>query len=188
MSSFPINTTIPAANDRPSDDQPLMQSNFANINSYLKVEHTDPAAVNAGRHKQVTFNSNNPPSVPTSPPVLFTNNVDGAGNGLPGGLAEMFFYSGAASASSNSYRATPNGSTMLLGGIILKWGSAGAIGGGGFSFATAFPNNCFSVIVVGSSTLYTGGFVVSSKSNSGAVITRTSGSGSTGYYYIAIGN
>lgn len=153
MSTFPINTTIPAANNDPADDQPLMQANFANINSYVQVDHINPAATGAGQHKQVTFNSNNVPTPPTSPPILFTNIQDGAGNALPGSPAvpELFFYSGpSAGVSQNQYVSTQNGSVLLMGGIIMKWGVYTVPLPGGTQvvpFPVSFPNNCFSVVV-----------------------------------------
>lgn len=53
--SFPFNTTIPAANNNPSDDQPIMQQN--NVSSYgiLNVDHVTYGLTNAGTHKFVTF-------------------------------------------------------------------------------------------------------------------------------------
>lgn len=72
--TYPINVNIPAAANDPADDQPEMQTNFSNINSYVQVDHTNPAATGAGQHKQVTFNANNVPSAPINPvSVLYTN-------------------------------------------------------------------------------------------------------------------
>ncbi len=73
--TFPIDTTIPASNNNPSSDQPKIQTNFANINSYLQVDHVNPSATGAGYHEQVTFNSNNTPvGLPSnSVGVLYTD-------------------------------------------------------------------------------------------------------------------
>jgi len=65
--TFPIDTTIPAANNDPADDQPLMLQNFININSYVQVDHTNPANIGAGQHKYVTFNNKNTPGSPVDP-------------------------------------------------------------------------------------------------------------------------
>jgi hypothetical protein len=53
--AFPFNTGIPAANNNPSADQPIMQLN--NVSSYgiLDVDHVTYGIVNAGTHKSVTF-------------------------------------------------------------------------------------------------------------------------------------
>lgn len=176
--TYPINTNIPNANDYPGDDQPGMQTNFSNINSYLQIDHVTPGASNNGTHKQVTFNANNVPSTSPALPTLFTNAV--------AGVNELFFYSGPASAVANQYVNATSGSTMLLGGMILKWGFSGTIGSP-VNFGVAFPNACYSMTVTGSSTLYTGGFVVSALSRTAFTVSRTSGGGSTGYYFIAIG-
>ena len=128
-----------------------MQQNFASINTYLQVDHTNPSANvsgGAGQHKQVTFNGSNVPSVPTSPPILFTNIYDGQGNALPGSLAQLFYYVGGTSTTTNNYVSVPSsGSTMLFGGIILKWGignlSSFPNGGTTISYAKPFPNACF---------------------------------------------
>ena len=72
--TFPIDVNIPAANNDPADDQPLIQQNFANINGYLQVDHTNPAAIGAGQHEQVTFNDKNIPGVQTDPTsTLYTD-------------------------------------------------------------------------------------------------------------------
>lgn len=176
--TYPININIPNANDYPGDDQPIMQANFANISNYLSVDHVPAGAPSNGLHKQVTFNANNVPSTSPALPVLFTNAV--------AGVNELFFYSGPAASVANQYVNATSGSTMLMGGMILKWGFSGSIGSP-IAFAAAFPNACYSVVVTGSSTLYTGGFVVSAISRTTFTVTRTSGSGSTGFYYIALG-
>lgn len=181
------NPSIPATNDDPADDQPLMQANFASINTLINVDHVGFSNAKYGQHNQVTFATSNPPSVPTTPPVLFTNIVDGAGNMLPGSLAELFFYSGANTKGQNQYVSTANGSVLLLGGIVLKWGSAGLIGSP-LSFPVPFPTACFAVLITGTSTLYAGGFVVTAANQTTFTVQRTSGVGNTGYYYLAIGN
>lgn len=65
--TFPINVFIPAAGNDPGDDQPGMQTNFSNINSYLQVDHTNPASTGAGIHKQVTIQNVTAPGIPSSP-------------------------------------------------------------------------------------------------------------------------
>jgi hypothetical protein len=53
--SFPINTTIPAAGNSPSNDQPLMLQNNININSYVSVDHIVPGATLNGFHGQSSY-------------------------------------------------------------------------------------------------------------------------------------
>jgi len=190
--TFPIDVNIPAANNDPADDQPLMQQNYANINSYLQVDHTNPAAVGAGQHKQVTFNSTNVPSVPTTPPVLFTNTQDGAGNALPNGLAELFYFSGSSAQSKSNYVATANGGTFMLGGIIVKWGTVVLPGTGTsqtVTYPVPFPNNCFVVNAIKTDTVSSA--TLSFLTNFVAATfqaVKSSSSSSLQISYIAIGN
>lgn len=186
--SYPINPNIPDATHDPADDQGPMQTNFSNINMYLQVDHSDPAATNAGQHEQVTFATNNVPALPTPTfggnniGVLFTNTVAG------GTVDQLFYYAGSSGQSSSQYTAASTGSTFLLGGMILKWGS-GAISSSGTTnmFAGEFPNACFAVIICSRDGAFKDQMAVTAKSTSQFTGTRTVGSGSTGIYYIAIG-
>src|ERR1700729_2313552 len=156
------NLGIPNAPDNPSIDQPNMKTNNDNIATYVAVDHVGFNTAGSGQHNQITFHANNVPAVPTAPPVLFTNNDAFS-------LPQLFYYSGDAAHSSSQYVASPNGSTFLLGGIIIKWGMGALTGlpGPSVTFPVAFPNNCYSVTITGSSTLYTGGFVVANISPNG---------------------
>jgi hypothetical protein len=128
---------------------------------------------------QVTFDSNNPPSVPTTPPVLFTNPV--------AGLSQLFFYSGDAAHSSSQYAASANGSTFLLGGIILKWGSQSCGRTTPITFVSPFPNNCWSVQITGTAGPPSPDLSVQSVSNTGFTISNFP-TVIQNVYYLAIGN
>lgn len=54
---YPINTTVPAAPNDPLDDVEPMRTNFANISSYLAVDHVAAGATTAGYHKRITFDA-----------------------------------------------------------------------------------------------------------------------------------
>lgn len=140
--SFPINVNIPDAPNDPADDQPRMKANYANISGFLSVDHVAPGTTGDGFHKVVTFNSNNVPAFPLTKGVLFTNNAPT--------IPQLFYYTGNAAQSSSQYTQSATGSTMLLGGIILKWGKeaipSGTHATGTITFANAFPNNCFAVL------------------------------------------
>ena len=120
--------TKPAANDKPSNDQGPMQTNFSSIKTLIDVDHVDFGNGNYGMHQWVQFPTpfavGNGGTVPV--PRMFTNIVDSAGNALPGSLAQFFLYNGGtASQSGNQNNVTStNGSVMLPMGIILKWGNA----------------------------------------------------------------
>lgn len=159
------NTNIPFATNNPSNDQPLMEQNTNAINTWTGIDHVGfnvGGGFNSGQHLQVTFNSDNVPSLPTGNDpsgnkigVLFTNTV-GAGT-----VNQLFYYAGSAAQSSNQYSITGSGgtgsggSTFALGGIIVKWGVVAASDNTPINFATAsgaaFPNQCLGVQL----TLYT---------------------------------
>ncbi len=75
MTTFNYNYNIPAANNNPSSDQPLMLENYQSINDLVAVDHVGFEVANGGQHKQVTFNATASPSAPTDPiSVLYTAN------------------------------------------------------------------------------------------------------------------
>lgn len=186
--SISYNIGIPDAPDNPSTDQPLMKNNNDNIATYVAVDHVAFNTTGSGKHNQVTFQNNNIPAVPTSPPVLFTNIV--------GSLPQPFFYSGDAAHGQNQYAVTSaNGSTFALGGIIIKWGNFGITSGSGsqaVSFPVAFPNNFFSLSLLPNTTTPASGVGSISfggtGSPSGFTAFRSNTSGTVTYFYIAIGN
>lgn len=151
MTIFTYSPTIPNPPDDPADDVSQMQTNSASIFGLIAIDHVGFNLTNGGQHQQVTFNSNNVPAVPTIPPVLFTQLVNG--------LAQPFFYSGTASQGQNQYvNSSSSGSTFLLGGMILKWGVVTVsapfnVNGITVTFASPFNNNCFFV----SATIADGG-------------------------------
>lgn len=168
---------IPATNNNPSNDQPNLLDNTNSVDDIISVDHYSFADTPSGDHKQITFGGNNVPSLPATPPILFSN--------LVGGLAQLFFYSGDAAHSSTQYVASANGSTFLLGGVILKWGvviSAGA--STPQTFTSAFPNNCFIVLTKGQNSAGNN-LTISGVTPSGFTLTSSS---SCSYYYLAIGN
>lgn len=184
---YTINTTIPAANHTPANDQPDMQLNYANINGFLGVDHTAPGSnLNAGMHQQVRFPASNIPGgggpyIPT----LFTD---------ASSPSKLMYWSGSVAQSSSQYNSSSTGSTFCFGGIIVKWGlitfpmsSTSAT----FSFSSAFPSNCFSVTFSPANAraliknpYISGTPTVSSFTLSGA----STASPDSLYYYVAIGN
>ncbi len=180
--TFSYSTTIPATNNDPADDQPQIQTNFASISGLISTDHVGFNVSGGGQHEQVTFNANNVPSPPVSPPVLFTNTV--------AAIPQLFFYSGDSAHSSSQYVASGNGSTFALGGIIFKWGNTGVVSdNSNVSFASAFPNNCYAVLLT----------IVDPNASSKTINVKTGSlttsqftvrvsTGSISAYYLAIGN
>ena len=176
MTNFNFNTGIPAANNSPSVDQNPMLENFTSINQLIAVDHVSFNANNGGQHTAIHFNQDASyvPTVPTSPPAMFTNTV--------AGLPQLFYYSGDAAHSSSQYNAASSGSTFLLGGIILKWGTGTT--NSSTTFSSAFPNNLFGVVAnTNTSSLLTIG--ISGQSVSGFTANAPAASA---FFYVAIGN
>lgn len=74
--SFTFSTTVPAAPNNPSVDQPDMLQNNVATSGIVAVDHITFNALGGGQHKQVTFNSKNVPAAQTDPQsVLYTDNV-----------------------------------------------------------------------------------------------------------------
>lgn len=183
---------IPNPPNDPADDVATMQSNAGAISTIIAVDHVGFNVSGGGQHNQVTFNANNVPVPTVNPPVLFTNNQDGAGTSLPGSLSQLFFYSGDAAHSKNQYNITgSNGSVLLPMGMILKWGSQSFSGSQNPSvtFTNAFPNNCFGVQLT---LLNANGTVPAAWRLSTVTASGWTGNvqatGSTTMYWLAIGN
>jgi len=189
--TFTYFPSVPVSTNYPGDDQPSMATNTGSIASIIAVDHVGFNVAGGGQHAQVTFNANNVPSLPTSVPIMFTNNQDGLGNALPGSLSQAFIYSGTSAQSAHQYNVTStNGSVLLPMGIIMKWGSQSFVGSQSptVTFANAFPNACFNVQL---SLLNTG---ATQTQNRIATITASgftanvNASGASTWYWVAIGN
>lgn len=183
MANYPFNSSIPAAANNPSDDQPDMLINNQSTESLLGEDHISFNENNGGYHTAIHFDQTTSyvPTPPVSPPQLFTNTV--------AGLPQLFYYSGDSTHSSTQYVASGNGSTFLLGGIIIKWGQFTASNAGptNVSFTSAFPNNCYSVTLTFSSTGASSSILrLNSTSVSGFVVPAMQGN--PPIYYMAIGN
>lgn len=152
MTNFSYNTGVPNAPNNPSIDQPVMLNNTQSIDGILDVDLVGFNADDGGTHKQVTFSSNNVPTLPTPTAggnnigILFTNTV---GSGT---VDQLFYYAGTAAQSSSQYvnSASTNGSTFLLGGIIMKWARTDGTKTvydlvGDFNVAN-FPNGAFGAV------------------------------------------
>jgi hypothetical protein len=157
MPSYTYNTNIPQSSNIPANSQGQILQNFQSGYNIWTSDHYPYQSSNSadGYHKQITFAGNNPASpnppdqITVSPPVLFTNTVDGAGNALPNGVPELFFYSGTHQQGQDNYVSQTQGSVVLFGGIIMKWGNLSVPNGGSAVFTfpgNQFPNACFTVI------------------------------------------
>jgi hypothetical protein len=183
--TFSYNPNLPNPPDDPADDVPGMQINATSISNILAVDHVGFNVTGGGQHAKITFNANNSPTPPVSPPVLFTNNPGSAPLNYP----QIYFYSGNAAQSSTQYISAGAGSVLLFGGTIMKWGSGGITSGSAnITFASAFPNNCYVVLTTIMATSgQTYSVTVSNVSTTGFTA-HSPVTGGPSFYYTAIGN
>lgn len=146
---------IPQATDRLKDSQSDILDNFAEIETFVTVNHVDFGSADQGKHKWVTFPvQGSAPAFSTGEEGLYNlpyNNTASTVNELfihkqlSTGTADIPF-----TASILSQNATPTslaaGWSYLPSGLLIKWGSASGTGtttvnvdGGSFpSFNTIF--------------------------------------------------
>jgi hypothetical protein len=181
------NPAIPRSIDNLSVSQGQMLNNFGELNTQFGADHNgfEVGGMNGtGLHDQVTFGTNNVPTLPATPPVLFTNTTAATGS-----LAQLFYYSGDAAHSSTQNVTAANGSVTLLGGIIMKWGTFTVVNSGGFETSVTmvgtFPNTVYSLVLTPQtvSTGWSAAFTGTSTFLAKIPIT----SATTTFYYIALG-
>lgn len=197
--NFSYTTGIPAINDNPSTDQPIMLQNTNSISSIISVDHIGFNANGSGIHKQVTLqNSATPPGLGDGVGVAYSNNASGTDqpywqNGPlnPDDISQFFVFS-----TKTPPVASTNGYTYLPGGLIIQWGRILNAVSQTFTPVTfvglgtiAFPNNCFNVQTTINEGSSANSIVlnVASLSSTGFAYYNTS-SNVRNFYWVAIGN
>lgn len=207
--SYPIDTSIPAANNDPADDQPIMKDNYSNISNFLSVDHIAPGTANNGYHSQVHFSANQAAPglttvVGTSAAVQYANTYSTQSWPYWQNALGSFLMMGPSNASTNGYLTLANGLILQWGRVNGTHGSNNTFNSGDFgtvTFATsniAFPNACFCVfttMVYNFSTVgdpsQTSNVAIDSSSLSNTSFTWTYPQNSnvyTRFYWLAIGN
>ena len=135
-----------------TQSQPQILENFSQLDTQFAIDHTafSVGGADAGKHKHVTL-----PEQGLADPDPGANEVSVySKEGTYGGTTESILYVQKESAGTvialtgQDPIINNNGSTFLAGGMILKWGfSAATTGGTVVNFASAFPTNCYEVIV-----------------------------------------
>lgn len=136
--TFTFDNTIPAANNNPSDDQPIMlNNNIADVGIW-GVDHIGFNSANGGTHAQITF-LNNPNFLPTPATPLANGAViyTAAGIASPA-TANQIFANSTATYITNAIRAfgafaaqAATGATPLINGSnVTSIINAGGLGGG----------------------------------------------------------
>lgn len=139
---------IPASGQTLGNSRSQVQGNFANYNTVVSVNHVPPNASGQGKHAFVEMPVQSPdPATLAGEGGLFTKTTSGSSElyYLRDAVATIYQMTGPFFSGQGAL--TKGGTTMLFGGIILKWGLVA--GPGNISFATEcgsnFPNNCFGV-------------------------------------------
>lgn len=140
--TFPVNGSIPGANDDPSISQGQIQTNFNNILGWSAIDHVQYGAANAGTHNQVTMLTPNvsDPTLSGTQAELYTKAVMG--------VAQLFFAnaSGPIQVTGGADNPVGNGYYTLPGGVIIQWGTGSSSSGGSSNnFPITFPNACYVV-------------------------------------------
>lgn len=195
-------SNIPASGQTLGNSRPQVLNNFAILRSTIsqgsgnpgpgdKPNHIDVNDIGAGKHIFVEMPVQTPGAA-----NLPTANEGGMITQTSAGSSELFYVRDAVSTyfqmtgplftgkGGNSV----GGTTMLFGGIILKWGQVTSVGSTqAISFVTecgsVFPTACFAVVESGSKT---GNFFPSLVSASG--FTSNNGQAGAAIFFIAIGN
>jgi hypothetical protein len=188
MTAFTPN--IPAPNNDPSDDQPLMTDNFTAIQQDLDTNHVAISdTTNRGKHKYLQMPEQaSAPATAANEGALYTKEAQSTtnlffrreSNGSEIQLTAAFAPSSAT-----------NGYTYLPGNIQLAWGSNTATGGTttNISFSRNFSASAYSVVTTmhrNDSNVDTIYIVPSSISTNQFQVRNTSGTNRT-FTWIAIG-
>ncbi len=181
-----FNPNIPQPTDSPAtDSQPQFLTNFQQLNTQFSQNHVALTALaDNGKHTYVTLiDQGADPAVAVDEIALYSKSL--------GGVSTLYMRKEnngtVIQLSAQDPSVAEPGSTFLAGGVILKWGF-GAIGSGvggtTLTFVSAFPNNCWEVIItpLDPNALYAS--VVNKSVNNFAA--RASNACTIGY--IAIGN
>lgn len=193
MTLFTYNDAIPAANNDPSIDQPDMLLNTASIKGIIGQDHVTFGLNSGGFHKNINFDTtiSHVPAPAASTGKLFID--------LPLTASPILkFYGGDVANSSSQYVIGAAGSTLLFGGIIIKWftKSITAIStvvnfiDAGVAVAD-FPNNAFAAsVTVSSAVSGVSNNVVgySALSKTGITISKATASAAFNVTVIVIGN
>jgi hypothetical protein len=186
--------TIPSAPNYPGDDQPLMQTNAANIASIFAQDHVGVNTPNGGIHTVVHFQTQTiePPQTNPATGQIYTEIPVGDTD------AQLFYKSPnniVTQLTSDNQSDTLNGYVTLPGGIIIQWGTQ-AINAQGYTeitFTSPFPAECFNISLTlqnnQSNPSPNSAFVLQGSVNkNNFIIYYTGGSSTQLLYWQAIGN
>jgi hypothetical protein len=183
--TFTFNPNIPNAPNDPGDDQPIMQSNNASINSIIPVNHVGFNTPNGGYHTLLNFNANvSTPGIALGVATFYPF--------FSGGVTKPYWQNAAQNyelvGGILTQLANP-GYFRLSNGLMFQWGTATVTSGNGsYNFPTGFPTNCFTVVQTPIRNSSNVDIVYVVNFNQTGVNYRNTSSGITQVTFIAIGN
>jgi len=206
--TFPFNPNIPSAPNDPADDQPIMQTNNASINSIIAVDHVGfNAASNGGFHNKSTYVSqgSNPATLANTNQVFSKTYTPNTTIGTPS--TALFSVDSLGSVSQFTPGLAGNDGYQWIGSVLIQWGGVAFSTSTGTKTGTVvfkdrvngaipFPNNCFVITTTLSSSAGTPPIspgtalsVVGSSITNLQFSWRVLSTGNyNGFYWMAIGN
>lgn len=189
-----FNTNVPVSGDTLGGTRDIIRTNFQRIAAVDSVNHVPFNASGEGKHKfmQMPESGTGFDNNDTSPTTAAN---EGALYAKESGSKTCLFWreesNGAEIQLTGSVTASTNGTTLLPGGIILKWGTKSSPGtSGSVSFSPAFPNNVYNVQLTtrrDNSDSTQGMYLNGAPTTSGFSYNGT-GSSTNALFWVAIGN
>ena len=179
---------VPKAAQTIAASQPIINANFQGIKTLIEVNHVTFDDADEGKHAFL--------QMPEQAAAPTTGASEGAVYTKDDGTKTQLYWreesNGTEYQLSGAFTTgTTDGLFTLPGGLIVKWGLRSTISGNAtVTFGTPFPNNAYNVIISqvrNDSTAKVMNITPGSLSVSKFTVKSTSG-GSSGLYFIAIGN
>ncbi len=167
---MPYNNAIPQPTDTPASSQPQLLDNFAEIDTFVNVNHVGFNVGDQGKHKFVSMPEQNVSPATAASEVAVYGRLS-----LETFDTELFFRrpSSGDIIAMTDRSGTTSGCSMLPSGILLKWGRSMVTGAGnvnanafGQAFVTLYSVMLSNVsVTVASDTYVTGGTIIGTTFN-----------------------
>ena len=176
---------IPRSGQSLGNSRPQVQGNFDYINTAFAINHVAFNASGVGKHKFMQMPEQvSAPTTLANEGALYTKEAQS--------ITNLFWRQESNGTEVQLTGIAPlaagNGYSTLPGGMIIQWGSTGAVGSSlNVSYNITFPNSIFSTVITGTSA--NKAFRISANATNQFTVTPIDGgtSGSS-IYWIAIGN
>lgn len=200
-----FNPNVPASGQSLGETQPIIQTNFAKINTAFGANHVALTTDATGKHTYIQMAANSAPTTASSEGAVYIND-DASGvaqlfykgetegssyqltlatNGVDPAIAEF--------ATNSAYQPNHNGGwTFLPGGLILQYGKRTSLAtdsNNTITFPRSFPTAVFSVIPQGFTTgTSVNTVLINNITTANFRIYNTSSGTVSTLYWMAIGN